>query len=78
MKRRFQELSIDIKTNGLFLPADGRVGSCSAAVLALQRNEGVKISGKITIVGNSRENSRPDSEQTTDCQTALSILALIF
>jgi len=55
MTRRFQELSIDTKTIRVFLPADGRAWSCSAAVLALQRNGGVKISGKITIVINSRE-----------------------
>lgn len=60
------------------LTADGRVGSCSAPVLALQRTGGVTISGEITIVGNSRGNSRADSEQTTDCQTAFNILASIL
>lgn len=78
LTRTFQELSIDIKTNRLFLPADGRTASHSAAVLALQRNGGVKISGKITIVGNSGWNSWSDSEQTTDCQAAVSILAPVF
>lgn len=76
MTRRFKELCIDIKT--VFLPADGRVESCSAADLPLQRIRVVKISGKVTIAGNSRGNSRPDSEQATDCQNALSILAMVF
>lgn len=78
MTRRFQELCIDIQTNSVFLPADGRVESCSAAGFPLQRNGGVKISGKVTIVGNSRGDSRADSEQATDCQNALSILAMVF
>lgn len=78
MTRRFQELCIDIKTNRVFLQAEGRVESCIAAGLPLQRNRGVKISEKVTIVGNSRGNSRPDSEQTTDCQNALSIFVMVF
>lgn len=40
---KFQEFPIDIKTNKL-LPA-----SQSEAVLALQKNGGVQISGKMTV-----------------------------
>lgn len=66
------------KTSRVFLPADGRVETCSAAGLPLQRNRGVEISGKVTIVGNSRGNSRPDSKQAANCQNALSILAMVI